>query len=68
VGHFNQTAEQLFLTWSLNQGVTIIPGTIKRKHLDFAMQLRPNGKKILGITVPVDERLKAYQPDAAEYD
>jgi len=56
------------LTWSLNQGVTIIPGTIKRKHLDFAMQLRPNGKKILGITVPVDERLKAYQPDAAEYD
>ncbi len=67
VTHFNKTMEELFLTWSLNEGVTVIPGTIKRKHLDMSINLEANHRKILGITVPGDERIKAYQPDSFEY-
>jgi len=66
--HFNKTMEELFLTYSLNDNVAVIPGTVKRKHLDMALRLEKNYKKILGITIPSDERIKCYQPDAYEYE
>ena len=66
---------ETLLMWGLENNVSIIPGSLKRKHMDSSLKLdlddalakldggRAQGK-IFALPIPQDERIKCYQPDA----
>lgn len=62
------TAEEVMVQWSLNQGVTVLQGSKRKRHMDTFMALTPGHEWVLDGDVPTAERDKAYQPDAAEVE
>jgi diketogulonate reductase-like aldo/keto reductase len=61
-----KTPQETLLAWGMQQKVTIIPGSTKKKHMDGILALEIDEKqKIFSFEMPVDERMKCYQPDAA---
>ncbi len=61
----NRTAENAMFQWALNEGVTVLMGSKKKKHMDQFLALAPTQEKVIKTDIPIDERTKCYEPDVS---
>lgn len=64
------TVENLMFQWGLNQGVTVVQGSRRKRHMDQFMKLKPglmgSGAELIGGEIEEEWRDKVYQPDSTE--